>query len=202
VTRSLAASRHIRPPKELEKFFDDPPLLSTERRSDYDAFFLAIATAEPPVDAIDWILLRDFGDREWEIRRERKIKAEIIKFHQKQVVAELLKATFDKTDRLGSCDNRIFQVPTEALLWASDPDARRKIDEKLKAKGHDPASVLAQAYLRGARDIDAVDRRIASYELRRSAILREISLRSERRARRLEEVALEIIDAEFTEAAE
>jgi hypothetical protein len=201
VTRSLVALRHIRPPKELEKFFDDPPLASTERRSDYDAFFSAIATAEPPVDTIDWILMQDFVGKEWEIRRERRIKAEIIKFHQKEIVAELLKATFDKTDRLGSCANRIFQVPTEVLSWASDPDARRKIDEKLEARGHDPGSVLAQAYLRGAAHIDAIDRRIASYELRRSATLREISLRSERRARRLEKVALDVIDAEFTEAA-
>jgi hypothetical protein len=202
MARSIATSRLIRLPKELESFFDDPPLVSTERRSDYDAFFQAVATAERPVDIIDWILLHDFVGREWEIRRERRIKTEIIKFHQKEVVAELSKATFDKDDRLGSCVNRIFQAPDEAQLWASDPDARRKIDEKLEQKGHDPGSVLAQAYSRGAVHIDAVDRRIASYELRRSAILKEISLRSERRARKMEKVALDVIDAEFSEAAE
>jgi hypothetical protein len=202
VNRSLVPARRLKPPKELQAFFDDPPLVGSERRSDYDALLSAMAVAEPPADAIDWFLLYDLVGREWEIRRERRMKAEIIKFHQKEVVAKLLKATFDKTDRLGSAHNRIFGAPNEADLWASDRDARAKIDSKLEQKGHDPASVLAQAYLRGAPDIDAIDRRIASYELRRNLVLRQISLRSEKKARKLEKTALNIIDGEFSEAAE
>jgi hypothetical protein len=192
----------VKPPKELQAFFDDPPLVGCERRADYDAFLSVIATAEPPVDAIDWILLHDLVDRAWEIRRERRMKAEIIKFHQKEVVAELLKATFDKSDRLESAQNRIFLAPTEADLWASDPDARAKIDRKLEERGHDPASVLAQAYRRGAPDIDVIDRRIASYELRRVAVLREIGLRSEKRAQKTEKAVLDVIEGDFSEAAE
>jgi hypothetical protein len=202
VNSSLVPARPVKPPEELQAFFDDPPLVGSERRADYDAFLSAIATAEPPVDAIDWILLYDLVGREWEIRRERRMKAEIIKFHQKEVVATLLKATFDKTDRLGSAQNRIFLAPTEADLWASDPDARAKIDRKLEERGHDPASVLAQAYRRGAPDIDVIDRRIASYELRRVAVLREIGLRSEKRAQKTEKAVLDVIEGEFSEAAE
>lgn len=202
MNRSVVASSRVKPPKELEAFFDDPPLVGTERRSDYDAFLSTIAAAETPVDAVDWILLHDFVAREWEIRRERRMKAEIIKLHQKEVVATLLKTTFDKTDRLGSAQNRIFVAPNEADLWASDSEARAKIDLKLEQWGHSPASVLAQAYLRGAVDIDGIDRRIASYESRRNAVLREIGLRSEKRAQKLEKAALEIIDGEFSEAAE
>jgi hypothetical protein len=183
-------------------FFDDPPLLGIERRSDYDAFLSAIAAAEKPIDAIDWILLHDFVAREWEIRRERRMKAEIIKIHQKEVVAKLLKATFDKMDTLGSAVNRIFFASNEADSWANDPDARTKIDRKLEQKGHSTASVLAEAYLRGAADIDAIDRRIASMESRRNAVLREIGLRSEKRAQRMEKAALGIIDGEFSEAVE
>ena len=155
-----------------------------------------------PVDAIDWILLHDFIAREWEIRRERRMKAEIIKIYQKEIVATLLKATFDKTDRLGSAANRIFFASNEADLWATDFDARTEIDRKLEQRGHSPTAVLAQAYLRGAADIDCIDRRIASYELRRNAVLREIGLRSEKRAQNLEKATLGIIDGEFSEAAE
>jgi hypothetical protein len=202
VNRSLVTARIIKPPKELETFFDNPPLVGTERQADYDAFFSEIARAEMPADSIDWILLKDLVDLAWEMRRERRMKVEIIKLNQKEVVAELLKSTFDKTDRLGSALNRIFDAPAEAQLWASDPDARRRIDLKLEEKGHDTDSVLAQAYLRGARDIDAIDKRIALYELRRNAILKEIGLRSERKAQKLNKASLDIIEGEFTEAAE
>ena len=76
------------------------------------------------------------------------------------------------------------------------------IDAKLKEKGHDPHSVLARAYRRGARDIDAIDKRIALYELRRNGILKEIGLRSERKAQKLAKASSDVIEGEFTEAAE
>jgi len=56
-------------PTELESLFGDVPLVGRERREDYDAFFSAIAAAEVPIDAIDWMLLRDLVDLAWEIRR-------------------------------------------------------------------------------------------------------------------------------------
>jgi hypothetical protein len=202
VTRSLVPSGSISPPQELTKFFDDPPLVGTEQRSEYDAFFATIARAERPVDAIDWLLLKDLVDIAWEIRRERRIKSEIIKIKQIEVISDLLKSTYDKTDRLGSALNRIFDAGAEAQLWASNSEARERINNKLAEKGYKPESVLAHAYLRGAGDIDAIERRIASYEARRNLILKEINLRSERTAQRLDKASSNIIDAEFSEAAE
>jgi hypothetical protein len=202
LNHSLVATQPIRPPKELEAIFDDSPLIGVERLEDYHAFFSAIAQAEIPSDAIDWILLKDLVDLAWEIRRERRIKVEIIKLNQTEVICDLLKSTFDKADRLGSAVNRIFAAGTEAQLWASDAETRKGVDLKLKEKGHDPHSVLAQAYLRGSRDIDAIDKRIALYEVRRNTILKEIGLRSERKARKLDKASSDIIEGEFSEATE
>jgi hypothetical protein len=202
VNRSLVTTKNIDPPKELEALFENLPLVGRERREEYDAFFSAIAMAEIPSDAIDWILLKDLVDLAWEIRRERRIKEEIIKLNQTEVICDLLKSTFDKADRLGSAVNRIFDAGTEAQSWASDAGARTSIDLKLKEKGHCPDSVLARAYLRGGRDIDAIDKRIALYELRRNRILKEIGLRGERKAQKLAKASSDIIEGEFTEAAE
>ena len=142
MNRLLATTRHIRPPNELEALFDNVPLVGSERREDYDSLFSAIARAEPPSDAIDWILLKDFVDLAWEIRRERRVKMEIIKINQIEVICDLLKSTFDKDDKLGSGLNRIFFARPKAQLWASDAQSRKKIDLQLKEKGHDPDSVL------------------------------------------------------------
>ena len=108
MNRLLATTRHIRPPKELEALFDNVPLVGNERCEDYDSLFSSIAQAEPPSDAIDWLLLKDFVDLAWEIRRERRVKMEIIKINQIEVICDLLKSTFDKDDKLGSAQNRIF----------------------------------------------------------------------------------------------
>ena len=63
-------------------------------------------------------------------------------------------------------------------------------------------SMLAKGYIRGDYDIDVIDKRIASYEYRRNTALREMYLRSEKMARLLEKASSEVIDGEFTEAAE
>ena len=54
--------------------------------------------------------------------------------------------------------------------------------------------------MRGAGEIDAIDKRIARYELRRNEILKQIALRNERKAQRLAKASSDIIDGEFTEA--
>ena len=202
VNRSLVTTKRIKPPKELEALLGNPPLVGRERPEEYDAAFSAIASAEKPSDAIDWMLLKDLVDLAWEIRRERRIKTDIIKLNQTEVICDLLKSTFDKADRLGSAVNRIFYARNQANAWASDAETRKSIDLKLAEKGHDPDSVLARAFLRGAREIDAFDKRIALYELRRNAILKEIGLRSERKAQKLAEASSDFIEGEFTEAAE
>jgi hypothetical protein len=69
-------------------------------------------------------------------------------------------------------------------------------------KGHTTSAILAQAYIRGASHIDAIDRRIAGYERRRDTILREAGHWNDRLARKLAEATTAIIDGEFTEAAE
>ena len=61
---------------------------------------------------------------------------------------------------------------------------------------------LALAYIKGVAEIDAVDRHIASYEMRKMLILREIERRNERLSRQLGKASSEILDAEFSEAAE
>src|SRR3954447_26302490 len=93
---------------------------------------------------------------------------------------------FGNANKLDSSLNRIFDAPTDALQWASDPQAPKRIDLQLKDRGYDPG---AEAYFRGAPDIDAIDKRVALYEVRRNAVLREIALRSERKAERLDQAS-------------
>ena len=59
MSRSLLAEKPIKPPKELKKFFDDPPLVGDERREDYENLFATLAMTVKPADAIEWMYLGD-----------------------------------------------------------------------------------------------------------------------------------------------
>jgi hypothetical protein len=84
MTNFPVTKKSIKLPAELEKFFDNPQLVGNERREDYDAFALAIATALDPTNFILWIYVREFVDISWELQRERRIKAEIIMLKAKE----------------------------------------------------------------------------------------------------------------------
>jgi hypothetical protein len=101
--------------------------------------------------------------------------------------------------------NRILGADRDAQRWLGDPAARKEIDADLEARGYSSSTVLALAYRKGAAEIDAVEQRIASYEIRRLMALREIERRNEKSARRLKKSTADLIEGElgaFKEAAE
>jgi hypothetical protein len=198
-----------RPPKELARLFADPPLVGEESREDYENLFSALAAAAKPADAIAWIYLRDFTDLTWEIRRERWLKHRTIEDSRQAVVKQLLMPISPLTGLFDAVEtderayrNEVERVYKEMKQWETDLRARRRIDKELASEGYDATYILTTALTSSASDIDAIDKRISLYEYRRNAILREIDRHSESMARRLDKASSDIIDGEFTEAAE
>ncbi|WP_425905872.1 hypothetical protein [Nitrobacter sp. TKz-YC02] len=202
----VKSSRRLR--SDLTRLLGDAPLVGDERQEDYDAFYQAIVSTTSQPDVINKLYLKDFVDLSWQIRRERLILADMIKLFQKRIVLRLLKETRSPSDQppgISTAIFRIFGADSEAQSWLSDPVARKKIDANLNARGYSPSNILAQAYLEGATEIDAVEQRIASYEIRRLMALREIERRNEKSARQLKKSTAYLIEGElgaFKEAAE
>ena len=194
-------SSSFKPPAELIEIFEKAPLVGGENAEDYKRLASSIIAAIAPQDILGWLVAQDAVYWSWEISQERIVKASVIKHHLRAVVLELLKSTASP-DRLASANYRVFEADADILRWSTDPEARKEIDERLAAAGHDPASILAMAYISGANDIDAIDRRIAAYEQRRNSALREAGYRNEYLFNQLKKIDTEIIDAEFSEAAE
>ena len=69
---------------------------------------------------------------------------------------------------------------------------------KLADNGYGPSDLLSEAYIIGAANINAIDRRIASYEARRMAVMRAVEAYNEKFAGKLE-AAKDIVEAEFTD---
>jgi hypothetical protein len=202
MSKSLVKALPLKPPKELIPFLEDVSLLGDEKAAEYTNILCAIVVAAKPADAIDWLYVQSIANLTWDIKREQAIKAGIVALFQKETILDLLKTTCDEPNAVTTHTYRIFEAEREANQWATDSSVRKKINTTLSARGYSPPEVLARAYTKGVAEIDAVDRRIASYEARRIVALREIERRHEKLARDLEHASSEIIDAEFSEAAE
>ena len=172
-------------------------------RKEYEHLFSAIVDAADPTDAIEWLFTRDIADLTWEIRRERAVKAQVIKSARNTVVEESADASrYEYSGPMRHREQTLRGDRTDLEKWQSDPKSRPAIEKKLADGGHDGPSILAGAYIQAAASIDAIDRRIASYELRRMATLREAAAYSARLAGQLKASSEAVIEGEFTEAAE
>ena len=204
-------SSPLKPPEELAHLFADPPVTRNERREDYDRIFVAIAAATKPADVIAWMHVRDIADLSWEIRREKNLKNYILRAAEIYFVERFLTPPPPPSKPRADGSFNFFrtdpgpdpQAREEARQWAiGDPEARLKIVKKLADGGDDASSILFSALQRSHSQIDAIDKRIATYELRRMAALRAIEQYDEKLARRLKAASSEAIEAEFTEVAE
>ena len=65
-------------PVSVRSLFGDPPVLSSEKRKDYENLFCHMAECVKPTDVIEWLWLKDVVDHTWEIRRLRRFKRQLI----------------------------------------------------------------------------------------------------------------------------
>jgi hypothetical protein len=186
------------PPREFAALFADPPLVGNERREDFDKFFSAIAAAVKPADAIAWLYTWDIAYLSWEIKRERVVKADIIKSARISAVGRILDSIEDESSFLmRTLDVR--KNDRAARQSENNSKSRREIDQKLADNGYGPSDILVGAYNLGAANIDAIDRRIASYETRRMAVMRAVEDYNEKFARKLGAASKDIVEAEFND---
>jgi hypothetical protein len=82
-----------------------------------------------------------------------------------------------------------------------NPASLPETTNKLIDNGCGQPEILAEAFILGARNIDAVDRRLASYEARRMAVLKTVEDHNEKFAGKLEDASTRIIDVEVTDAS-
>jgi hypothetical protein len=193
MSNAVTTTTPVKWPKEVQAFLDNPPLVGNELYEEYEAVFLSIASALKPVNFIVWQLVGCLTDLAWYIRRERILKNEIIKIHHKEIVSELLAGPFN---------NLMLGFSEEATRWERDEKARVEIDNRLIKLGHSPNSVLAQAYMRAADQINQSDKRAADYQTETVAILREANRYNEKLMRQIDQASSDVVDAEFSEAAE
>lgn len=199
-----AKSSQLQRVSKLDRFLGSAPLIGDETQEQYDAFRAAILSRVSEPDIINELYLKDVVDLTWQICRERRIRDDVVLIYQQQVVQRLLKTTHSNPEKPYEEQDYVYPIlgaGPDAQLWLGDLAARKRIDAKLERRGYSRRKVIAFAFLEGRIEIDAFENRIASYELRRMAAIREIGRRNEEAAEQLKR-ATYMIEGEFRQATE
>jgi hypothetical protein len=185
-------------PAEVERrpersLLGPPPLIAGESLVEYEELESKLAATVMPKDFLETIWVRDVVDLTWEIRRQRRIKAGFLTSVQYQGVEAVLQAVLHQG--LGA---------PEALAkqWAArDPDAVKKVDNLLSAKGLTMDVADARALAANIGAFERIDAGIMNLETRRNAALREIERHRSNFGSALRRATDDVIDAEYRDVS-
>jgi hypothetical protein len=187
-------------PEEIRLLLGGPPLIGGEDGALYSQLLSRVAVFVDPQNIIEWLYVRDILDHDWEIRRYRHMHATLVNAKLVGLIDPLL--------HIGAiCDpaGDGEKLP-EPLLNARDLFKSKSVDEirtYLKDRGMDFDSKLAQAFGLCRKEIEALERMLASVESRRSAVFREITFHRNLGsfAKRLDETSSRLVASEPSDEA-
>jgi hypothetical protein len=154
-------------PPGIAALFKKPPLLVTESRQDYEAFFNAIVQAISPRNGLEWIATGNYVNQQWDIRRQRQAKAGIVNATRREAFRVVFESILpDPADRVTAANM--------ADQWFVNPDERPVLLELLEMHDLDDDAISAQALAMRAPELEMIDREIHRLEVISMAQLREI----------------------------
>ena len=150
-------------PASPRSIFEPLPVLITESAEEFKQFYDLLHAELKPRRLLERHYVADIADKAWEIRRLRRVKANLINSAWRRGLIQLLKdlnnpASYSFADQ-----------------WFGDERGKKEILEMLKRFKLDEYAIEAAAVRFVADDLEKVDRLVASAELRLSRDLRVLA---------------------------
>jgi hypothetical protein len=165
-------------PPEFRHLFKRLPVLATEVRQDYLELLQSMACAIRPEDGVEWALLKTIVDNSWEMLRYERSKAGIIDGALKEALTNVLCSILEESTIKVSREQDARELAED---WFNDPATREEILKHLNDYQLDEDSIIAEAIRIRSRELEQIERMLASKEARRSFARREIDYNRERR---------------------
>jgi hypothetical protein len=170
------------------------PLLIIESRNELDRIRDALNQEIKPRGIIEQMYVAEIAYFIWEILRLRRCKVAIVNSEFRTALENLLARILrgPGADPIRADD----EAEDLAQTWFTDPDAKKRVAGLLKESQLDESAIEAEAMIRSAADLEALDRMLASLESRRNKALRCIAEYRGELARQLQESS-GIIEGKF-----
>lgn len=159
-------------PEEYAELLGERTLLWYESRAEYDDFERAVFLELRPKGIVESILIRDFVEYEWEVRRLRRVKAAAV-YRELAIFAsdELAETKGGLLNRVHSQTQMRHYVRGSAMGVS---DAKKLLKERAEGLLLRPVDLHCAAHIQALPVLDAINRELARAELRRDQLLRQL----------------------------
>ena len=162
-------------------FFGAPPLLKGEDQNQYNQLLQTVSSTVKPADIFEQAFVRTIVNLVWEANRYRRLISETLVAAEQEAVARLLRHllygkdnpfTFDGDDPDNPLSTKSEALSRQYVLKRQA--AVEEVDALLASAGIDFEVVKAEAFSLRLREIESLNRIIATAEARMRTTLREI----------------------------
>lgn len=150
----------------LRSIFTCPSaLLPSESIRVFNDLEIAIRDHIDPRNVLEEAWTAELRDIEWEMRRLRRFKSQIVSSVRPEALRNLLSSISDESDD---------EIEDLARRWVSNKAIRNKITRMLDAAHLDESAIDAEAYRLSLASIAYFDRQLTCLARRRDAVIRQI----------------------------
>ena len=158
-------------PNNHPMVFRPSPVLKGESAEEFEGLHDALNEELKPRGPLERYLVADMAEKVWEIRRYRRVKTNLINSARRPGVKKLLEFLIECSRELDYAqrETEIYRLTEQ---WFSDESDKNEVLEIFERFGLDQSAIEAAAVRFAARDLEKLDRLMASQEARLSRALR------------------------------
>jgi hypothetical protein len=186
-------------PPDFAATVGEPCLINGEKREEYYRLALQIVRATSPTNEIEWMYARDIIDLTWEIRRYRRVGAQLVLGGRKSAMANVLQDMYDEGTGVVTPASSHAGMKAAAAMAKSGAEGEKALVSMLQCYGLTLDVVTAEAVVGRSLSLERLERMILSAERRRSVALRELQWARGVFGKRVPNPIADIIDAEVIE---
>lgn len=164
-------------PERLSFLLDDKPVLWFEDGEAYDALLSELVAEYDPKGTVEFMLVKDIADAQWECGRLRRMRRAAIEVEFPSAAHRLMKESYEEQTGLGYSDARKSLEILARLSVRGDREATEALDEAATAAGVTYQMMHYEAHRWGLKTITAIEEALARAERRRDQVMRLIEER-------------------------
>jgi hypothetical protein len=161
-------------PEHISNLLDDRPLLWFEDAPRYDGLLAELIGAYDPKGALEFILIKDVCDAQWEIMRLRQLRQAAVEAEFSGAAWQLMKEDFPSVadQDFHSARNTLRVMSRRAIQ--GDAKMRKDLDRYSAKVGVTTRMIHYEALKIGMKSISAIEDNLAKAERRRDQMIRMI----------------------------
>jgi hypothetical protein len=162
-----AASYSTLVPPEIGAILGKPPVLAVESLVAYERLFVAIARERCPRASLEWLLVRDIADMDWQIQRLRRAITSVLDITYKEALEKVLREFCPKRSV-----EEYYEIKTLVEKWYEGPAQRDQVKSVLSKYNLSSETIIGQAFVLRCVELEKMERMLTAAEVKRNAFIR------------------------------